>query len=64
MHRNHLAPCVIILGLGLALFLATGASAAGLGTLLILLLCPIAMLGMMWSMGRHAGHEAGREDVT
>lgn len=64
MHRNHLAPCLIILGLGVALLLATGTGAASLGTLLFFLLCPIAMLGMMWSMGRHSGHGSGGKDVT
>lgn len=64
MHRNHLAPCLIVLGLGLAFFLATGASTAGLGTLLFLLVCPIAMVVMMWSMGGHGGHGAGGKDES
>lgn len=61
MHRNHLAPCLIVAGLGVALFLATGASAAGLGTLLVFMLCPVAMVVMMWTMGHaHGGHGEDR----
>ena len=64
MHRNHLAPCVIVVGLGVALFLATGASAAGLGALLLILVCPIARVGMMWTMGGHGAGGPGRKDET
>lgn len=62
MRRIHLGPCLIVVGLGLALFLATGASAAGLGTLLIFLLCPLVMGWMMWSMGGHGGRASGSKD--
>ena len=61
MRRIHLGPCLIVVGLGLALFLAAGAS-AGLGTLLIFLLCPLVMGWMMWSMGGHGGHASGGKD--
>lgn len=60
MHRNHVAPCVIAVALGLALLLVSGVSLAGATTLVVLLLCPLAMVVMMATMGGHGGHSDGK----
>lgn len=48
MHKGHMAGCVIAIGLALALFATTGGSIGGLGLLLAVLICPLAMGGAMW----------------
>lgn len=58
MQTKHLGPCIALVLLGLAIVLATGASAAGIATLGLFLLCPLMMVGMMWWMGGH-GHSSG-----
>jgi hypothetical protein len=64
MHTKHLAPCLVVVGLGLALFLVTGAGAAWLGTLALFALCPLMMGWMMWSMGGHGGHGSVGKDES
>jgi hypothetical protein len=40
--------CVIAIGLALVFFATTGGSIGGLGLLLAVLICPIAMGAVMW----------------
>jgi hypothetical protein len=59
MTRSHMAPCIVLVFLGLALLLATGVSPVGIATFGFFLLCPLIMVGMMWWMGGHGGHAPG-----
>lgn len=48
MHKGHMTGCVIAIGLALVLFATTGGSIGGLGLLLAVLICPLAMGAAMW----------------
>jgi hypothetical protein len=58
MHRNHLLPCLVMLGAAVVIALVWGVQLGSLAILGVALLCPLAMLLMMRSMaGSHGnGH--------
>lgn len=58
MHKGHFAGCGIALVLALGFVAFTGGSAGGLGVLVAVLACPIAMVvAMKFLMGdRREGH--------
>lgn len=59
MHKGHMTGCVIAIGLALVLFATTGGSIGGLGLLLAVLICPLAMGTAMWFlMGSQRRDEA------
>ena len=52
MHKNHLVGCAAGIAIALAVVALSGGSAGSLGVLAIVLLCPIAMAGVMWLLLR------------
>jgi hypothetical protein len=44
MHNRHLAGCAVMLAVALGFLVITGGSSAGLGLLLVALVCPLAMI--------------------
>lgn len=63
MQARHFLPCLVLVSAGVALLLATGVSASGLGVLAVVLACPLMMFFMMRSMGGHGGDHAHHQDT-
>jgi cytochrome c oxidase subunit IV len=55
MHRNHLVPCLVMLGAAVLIALAWGVQLGSLAIVGVMLLCPLAMLLMMRAMAGHHG---------
>lgn len=52
MHTNHLIGCTFLIAAAIAIVALSGVSAGSLALLALLLLCPIAMGGVMWLLLR------------
>jgi cytochrome c oxidase subunit IV len=50
MHRNHLMPCLVMLGAAVLIAVVWGVQLGTLALFGVMLLCPLAMLLMMRSM--------------
>lgn len=62
MQTRHFIPCLVLVSAAVALLLIGGVSAGGLLTLAVVLACPLMMVVMMRSMGRHASGPADRNE--
>jgi hypothetical protein len=59
MHNRHLAGCAVMLAVALGFLVVTGGSSAGLGLVLVALVCPLAMiLGVKLLLGDHQHTQA------
>ena len=68
MHRNHLMPCLVMVGAAVLIAVVWGVQLGTLALFGVMLLCPLAMLLMMRAMaaGDHAGghrHEPSQSDT-
>jgi cytochrome c oxidase subunit IV len=61
MHRNHLLPCLIMLGAAVLIALTWGVQLGSLAILGVMLLCPLAMLVMMRAMSASHGDSGHTE---
>ncbi|HVM55742.1 MAG TPA: hypothetical protein VM262_21335 [Acidimicrobiales bacterium] len=57
MHRNHLIPCLVMLGAAVLIALAWGVQLGSLAIVGVMLLCPLVMLLMMRAMA--SSHNVG-----
>jgi cytochrome c oxidase subunit IV len=64
MHRNHLVPCVVMLGAAVLISVVWGVQLGTLALVAVMLLCPALMLLMMRSMATAGGHSVGAERPT
>lgn len=65
MHARHLAGCGVMLAVALAFLVVTGGSSAGLGLVLVALICPLAMiLGIKLLMGDRQADPGHTGDPT
>jgi hypothetical protein len=65
MHNRHLAGCGIMLAVAFGFLVLSGGSSAGLGLVLVALICPLAMiLGVKLLLGERESHDQHRTDPT
>jgi cytochrome c oxidase subunit IV len=57
MHRNHLLPCLAMLGAAVVVAVLWGVQLGTLAFIGVMLLCPLVMLVMLRGMAGHGGHE-------
>jgi cytochrome c oxidase subunit IV len=58
MHRNHLVPCVVMLGAAVLVAVVWGVQLGTLALVAVMLLCPALMLVMMRSMAAGGDHRS------
>jgi cytochrome c oxidase subunit IV len=58
MHRNHLVPCVVMLGAAVMVAVVWGVQLGTLALVAVMLLCPALMLLMMRSMATTDSHSS------
>lgn len=68
MHRNHLMPCLVMLGAAVLIAVVWGVQLGTLALFGVMLLCPLTMLVMMRAMaaGDHGGgrHEHSQTETA
>jgi hypothetical protein len=65
MHNRHLAGCGIMLALAFGFLVVSGGSSAGLGLVLVALICPLAMiLGVKILLGERESANPHSSDQT
>ena len=65
MHNRHMIGCGVMLALAFGLLIVTGGSSAGLGLVLVALICPLAMiLGIKLLLGDRQGHAEDHAEPT
>lgn len=63
MHRSHLRLCGLGLVLALGYLVVTGGSAGGVGLLIAVLVCPLAMVVAMTVLMRSGSRGSGVDDA-
>jgi hypothetical protein len=65
MRKNHMIGCIVLLVLGVTVALTIRGSVAGMGILLVAVVCPIAMFLAIWLvLGRVAPLDRARERTS
>ena len=66
MHRNHLMPCLVMVGAAVLIAVVWGVQLGTLALFGVMLLCPLAMLLMMRAMaaGDHGDHHRHSQSDT
>lgn len=63
MHNRHLIGCGLMLAVAFGFLVMSGGSSAGLGLVLVALICPLAMiLGVKLLLGEHQSSEPDQSD--